>query len=429
MALMSVFMLTVFTFTSCGDDDGGEDAPTPTEFTIKYDANGGTGTIANTTYKAGEKVTLSDGSGFTREGYTFAGWSDKADGTSLDVNAIANKNVTLYAVWTKTGDAPEAKFTVKYDPNGGTGSIANTTFKVGEQPVISDGRGFTREGYTFAGWSTTPNGTEIDASAFNGKDVTLYAVWKKDEEQQPVDFTVVAKVNGVDGKNASVFGYIDGLAGLNIDLSKIQGYGFSVEPKGSELSATSPQVEATVDMAKGGFDGTITKEPGDYVFVAFVIYDGNVKVSAPVEFTIEAGNGGNGGNGGETKNATAFYPTGISPDKSVVAWYASTSELGTKTEAIFLFDDGSLIYTVSIEKDNVSIVRAVTDAYMNFPLVYTLNGGTTENANANVGIKLAPTAYSATIVNGVLSISIPEVIDGSFSIQDNANIPAPSDPL
>ena len=154
-ALMTAMLLMMVTFSSCGDD--GDDEPaTVAEYTIKYDPNGGTGTIANTTYKVGDKVTLSDGSGFTREGYAFTGWSDKADGTTIDVNAIANKNVTLYAVWTKVddngGETPVAtEFTIKYDPNGGTGTIANTTYKVGDKLNLSDGTGFTREGYTFKG--------------------------------------------------------------------------------------------------------------------------------------------------------------------------------------------------------------------------------------------------------------------------------------
>ena len=182
MVMLAVF---AFTFVSCGDDGGDDPAPATTEYTIKYDANGGTGTIANTTYKAGEKVTLSDGSGFTREGYVFTGWSDKADGTTLDVNAIANKNVTLYAVWTKSEDnnPTVVEFTIKYDANGGTGTIANTTFKVGEKPVISTGEGLSRDGYIFKGWSTSADGTEIDESAFTkSTEVTLYAVWEKSED-------------------------------------------------------------------------------------------------------------------------------------------------------------------------------------------------------------------------------------------------------
>lgn len=85
--MMVLFMFTSFIFVSCGDDDEEEPAKV-TEYTIKYDANGGTGTIANTVYKAGDQVTLSDGSGFSRDGYAFMGWSNTPDGTNLDVNAI-----------------------------------------------------------------------------------------------------------------------------------------------------------------------------------------------------------------------------------------------------------------------------------------------------------------------------------------------------
>ena len=424
MVMLAVF---AFTFVSCGDDDKDDPAPAAQEYTIKYDANGGTGTIASTTYKAGEKVTLSDGGGLSRDGYTFSGWSDKADGSALDVNAIMNKNVTLYAVWKKievnpdpnsgettdvnaffpegfdsqkvvawyyapatgnqnekseavylfndgtylvtnikvkdgkeikqiaakgvyqiksndykngtvqavvgnstyevevkdgvlnspsadgtgytytwqdNGKIPAAQkadednsdktdlvgteYTIKFDPNGGTGSIPDLKVKVGENPALPTGEGFTRDGYTLDGWSTSPDGTEIDESVFaTSTEITFYAVWKKNEE--PVDFTMIVRVNGVNGNKVSVTGYIDGFAGRNdIDLSKITVAGFAIEP----LSANKiPDNTSTMVMAQVGKDGGFSAdieitETGVYVINAFVLYDNNPKVSDVESFTI-----------------------------------------------------------------------------------------------------------------------------------------------
>lgn len=70
--------------------------------TIIYDANGGEGTIdPMPKYNGFDRVLPT--SGFTRTGYTFAGWNTKEDGTGTSYPAGANyttdEDVTLYAQW------------------------------------------------------------------------------------------------------------------------------------------------------------------------------------------------------------------------------------------------------------------------------------------------------------------------------------------
>lgn len=67
---------------------------------LTYNANGGTGTIANQT---GTTITLAS-SGFTKEGYNLAGWNTQADGSgtsyALGQTASFEADTTLYAIWT-----------------------------------------------------------------------------------------------------------------------------------------------------------------------------------------------------------------------------------------------------------------------------------------------------------------------------------------
>ncbi len=70
---------------------------------------------------------------------------------------------------------------ITYDANGGAGSMANQTI---ENSGTLTANSFTRTGYTFAGWSTSPtgavayaNGAAISADANNKGPVTLYAHW------------------------------------------------------------------------------------------------------------------------------------------------------------------------------------------------------------------------------------------------------------
>lgn len=72
------------------------------QYTITYNANGGSGAPSNQTKKHGENITLSSVKP-TKSGYTFTGWntSSNGSGTSYSSGGIYsnNSNVTLYAQW------------------------------------------------------------------------------------------------------------------------------------------------------------------------------------------------------------------------------------------------------------------------------------------------------------------------------------------
>lgn len=169
---------------------------------VTFDANGGKGQMDVQRiffYFLGAET---EGGGelsknmFTREGYTFAGWNTKADGSGTaysdgqkvvqikdSLKDSADKyRVTLYAQWT-----PD-KYTVRYHANGGTGQMVNQEMAYGtEEALIS--KGFTRDGYTFKGWNTKADGSgtaygdkEVvkDLTGENGGTVDLYAQWSKD---------------------------------------------------------------------------------------------------------------------------------------------------------------------------------------------------------------------------------------------------------
>lgn len=75
---------------------------TPNTYTVKYNANGGTGAPANQTKTYGVDLTLSTAKP-TRTNYNFLGWATSASATTVNYAAgatySANSAVTLYAVW------------------------------------------------------------------------------------------------------------------------------------------------------------------------------------------------------------------------------------------------------------------------------------------------------------------------------------------
>ena len=76
-----------------------EDVPAPTEYTVRFNANGGGGTMADVTGVSGS-YTL-PACGFTEpEGKQFKGWSTSADGSVISGTTYeVSSDTTFYAIW------------------------------------------------------------------------------------------------------------------------------------------------------------------------------------------------------------------------------------------------------------------------------------------------------------------------------------------
>ncbi|MBQ7957984.1 MAG: InlB B-repeat-containing protein [Clostridia bacterium] len=77
---------------------------------------------------------------------------------------------------------PNQTVNIAYNPNGGENAPANQTKKYDEDITLSSTKP-TRDGYVFLGWSTDSDSDIIDYfpgdTYSENKDITLYAVWKK----------------------------------------------------------------------------------------------------------------------------------------------------------------------------------------------------------------------------------------------------------
>lgn len=130
----------------------------------------------------------------TRSGETFYGWSVVPDGQvryRAGDTVTLSHDLTLYAVWDAEG-VRKSVYYVIFDANGGTGTmeyLAGSLVHTSWQSVIIPDCGFTREGYTFKGWATSPTGTVAylpGASYKSPDDLFLFAVW------EPNDYHTVA---------------------------------------------------------------------------------------------------------------------------------------------------------------------------------------------------------------------------------------------
>ncbi|MBO4771010.1 MAG: hypothetical protein J5595_00575, partial [Bacteroidales bacterium] len=131
----------------------------------------------------------------------------------------------------------------------------------------------------------------------------------------------------------------------------------------------------------------------------------------------------NGSEHGENIDALIepFLPTAYA-DKNVVAWYAFTNIENdrTKTESVFLFDDGTVVKTTfKFKTHDKTLVREI-----DMEATYTMTG---DFENGTVTVK-APTGdtFEALIKDGMLSV--PVMGNDKFPKQDNANLPDDSEP-
>lgn len=108
------------------------------QYTITYDANGGSGSVPNVqTYCADTSCSYSDstiksGSGLYRNNYEFAGWNTSPSGYGTACYAgnelpssLNGSNVTLYAQW----EYSPSEYSVWYDGNGADGGVPSTQTK------------------------------------------------------------------------------------------------------------------------------------------------------------------------------------------------------------------------------------------------------------------------------------------------------------
>ena len=87
---------------------------------------------------------------------------------------------------TGMADISAFPYTVKFNANGGTGSMANQSFTYGTAKALT-ANAFTRTGYVFQGWATSASGGKVyndkqsvkDLTTTSGAVVNLYAVWKE----------------------------------------------------------------------------------------------------------------------------------------------------------------------------------------------------------------------------------------------------------
>jgi uncharacterized repeat protein (TIGR02543 family) len=223
------------------------------QYTVTFDANGGTGTMSpqSANYNTPTALTLN---AFTRTSYGFSGWNTAANGSGTSYANGATydftANITLYAQWTAN------QYTVTFNANGGTGTMSPQSANY-NTPTALTLNAFTKTGYSFSGWNTAANGSGTsyaDGATYNfTADMTLYAQWTINTYQ----LTVTSTTGGTITTPASSTVTVNHGVATTITATATAGYTFTgwTVPVGIAAIANSSVLSTTATLTSG--DATV----------------------------------------------------------------------------------------------------------------------------------------------------------------------------
>ncbi len=224
-------------------------------YTIRFDANGGTGRMEPMVCTYGKQRQLSANK-FKRAGYTFKGWNTRKDGkgdsfqNKQKVQSLSDtpgKEIVLYAMWDGN------PYKVKYNGNGATGGkMKSSSFTYGKEGRLR-ANAFRKKGYTFKGWSAKANGKGKkyqnkqrikNLTTKHGASVSLYARWKLTK------YTISYKLKGGKLKKAGKKTYTIKTKTYSLPIPVRKGYDFDGWYK-------DPKYKKRISQVKKGSTGNL----------------------------------------------------------------------------------------------------------------------------------------------------------------------------
>ena len=184
----------------------------------------------------------------------------------------ADKTVTVYMNWVAN------TYTVKYDGNGASGGQTDSTTHTYDVAGSLRTNGYTRVGYAFSGWATSParaaagtidykNQQSVkNLTSTNGATVTLYAVWK------PIIYNLAYELEGGEKGSAYpgqvMYDSLFTVAPPTRDGYQFDGWEITGMDTSSHLIGTTTSSATTFGPAKAQSYKNLRSTPGTVTFTA-----------------------------------------------------------------------------------------------------------------------------------------------------------------
>ena len=244
------------------------EAPIEYEYTVYFDANGGTGSCDPYVVRNANKVIIptiqTRGNIAPQDGYKFSGWKIKGvddlltPGTEFGISS----DVTLVAQW-----EPTDLLTVRLDANGGSFDSIYPKQAQKNEIVMLPGEDELsgllppEEGYVFDGWSETPDGSSPVSYEYEvTKNVTLYIRW-----QQTGSYSLGNYLYLLTGDNTA-------------HQVNIQPLGTYIYIKSMKYINDGTTTESRFNVSDGGFLTNYSENQGEIISVT-VILSKAIKIS------------------------------------------------------------------------------------------------------------------------------------------------------
>lgn len=316
---------------------------TANSYSVAFHANNGSddATILES-FRYGEEKCLTENS-FSGGALTFVGWSFDKNGNVRLADGAKVKNlaaddgaiVDLYAVWAAVDTM------LIFDGNGATDGFV-MPIAYGETENAPE-NGFSRVGYSFDGWSFSPDSTAIikpgetiDFSGCHGV-MTLYAVWaplKYDIEFRDYDGTLLYEQSACFGEKPT----FDGETPRRMSESDTEYQFVGWTPELDSVDGNRVYT-AVYDEKPRYFDVVFKNEDGSVLqtdklcFGSYPVFSGDTPQKARTDSTVYTFSG---------------WDSELSPIDGDVVYTAKYSSSYRKYDVRFLNEDGSLLETVSV---------------------------------------------------------------------------------
>lgn len=309
-------------------------------------------------------------------------------GSSSDEVRLSKANLTVNLKY--------RTYTVTFNPNGGSGSMASQSFTYKTSKTLT-ANAFTRTGYTFNGWNTKADGTGTNyANKANMQNVattgnlTLYAKWKAVNNLTVNNKTVTFNPNG---------GEMIG----NSEVDRTVGSTVNYEEKGMRLSPSNTSLYPKLGNAPSGFNNV-------YTLVAKVKREGGYYLTNNIEAGgVELG-----------MNDSNVYHTRYMPAQSQYLG-PSTSAPSNPDVWIVGTSDGSNM-KLYIDGQPVGTSFGCTQAYVasNAPFVFGYNPGANGVVQGSASDQFTGLLYKAAVYKRALSDSEISAMYNNNALAENA---------